>query len=139
MDEISLYEHILDIRSPWFVDDVQLDTSKDVVMVVVGLEDEAGLICPECHKPSPRYDKRQRRWRHLDTCQLQTYVEADVPRIECKEHGCRTIQVPAECQHRIANGLGIKSSAIEAPVHRVSGIFCFITCICCHGQLVGLR
>ena len=94
MDEVSLYEHILGITAPWFVEDVQLDTHKDVVMVCVTLDEDAALTCPECQIESPRYDKRRRKWRHLDTCQLQTYVEAEVPRIECKKHGCRTIQVP---------------------------------------------
>lgn len=94
MDEISLYEHILGIQSPWFVEDVVLDTAQDVVSVVVAVDEDASLLCPECQAPSPRYDKRRRQWRHLDTCQLQTYVEAEVPRVECKKHGCKTIQVP---------------------------------------------
>ncbi|MCW9265850.1 transposase family protein [Klebsiella pneumoniae] len=27
------------------------------------------------------HDHRHRKWRHLDTCQFTTIVEADVPRI----------------------------------------------------------
>ena len=33
------------------------------------------------------YDSRRRRWRHLDTCQYKTILEADVPRVKCPEHG----------------------------------------------------
>ncbi|TXF10449.1 transposase family protein [Pelomicrobium methylotrophicum] len=29
--------------------------------------------------PSPGYDTRRRRWRHLDTCQYKTVLEAEVP------------------------------------------------------------
>ena len=40
------------------------------------------------------YDRRQRSWRHLDTCQYTTIITADVPRGTCEEHGVRQIQVP---------------------------------------------
>ena len=33
-----------------------------------------------------RYDTRQQQWRHLDTCQYRTILEAGVPRVECEEH-----------------------------------------------------
>lgn len=52
------------------------------------------FACPECGKLGPVYDHRHRRWRHLDTCGLVTMIEADVPRISCKEHGVRQVQVP---------------------------------------------
>jgi transposase len=40
------------------------------------------------------HDKRPRKWRHLDTCQLNTIIEADVPRIRCEEHGVKLVNVP---------------------------------------------
>ncbi|MGR6874023.1 ISL3 family transposase [Pseudomonas sp. HK3] len=52
------------------------------------------MPCPKCGTDSKRYDSRIRQWRHLDTCQFQTIIEADVPRVTCKEHGCVTIPVP---------------------------------------------
>ena len=52
------------------------------------------LTCPTCGKVVPGYDHPPRRWRHLDTCQHQTIVEADVPRVNCPEHGCLTLSVP---------------------------------------------
>ena len=36
----------------------------------------------------------KRRWRHLDTCQYSTFIEAEVPRVECKEHGIHSVGVP---------------------------------------------
>jgi transposase len=38
-------------------------------------------------RPVPGYDTHACRWRHLDTCQLQTLLVADVPCVECEEHG----------------------------------------------------
>ena len=52
------------------------------------------LACPECGQPAGRYDRRERRWRHLDTCQYRTILVAQVPRVECPEHGVKTILVP---------------------------------------------
>src|SRR5262249_34508510 len=50
--------------------------------------------CPSCRNKAPRYDARRRSWRHLDTCQFQTILEADVPRVNCPEHGVLLIKVP---------------------------------------------
>ena len=52
------------------------------------------LACPECGARSPRYDSRERRWRHLDTMQYMTVLIAEVPRVRCKEHGVHQIPVP---------------------------------------------
>lgn len=93
MDEVALYERILGLKSPWFVDTVEFDESDEAVVVYLGVDEGEALSCPECGRASPRYDKRRRRWRHLDTCQYQTYVVADVPRVTCKEHGCLMINV----------------------------------------------
>jgi len=93
VDEVALYERILGLEAPWFVDTVELDESDGAVVVYLGVDEGEPLGCPECRRSSPRYDKRRRQWRHLDTCQYQTYVVADVPRVKCDEHGCRMIEV----------------------------------------------
>lgn len=64
------------------------------VTVHVALEGRAELHCPECGRLCPGYDHRPRQWRHLDTCQLQTILWAEVPRVECPEHGVHQIRVP---------------------------------------------
>jgi len=38
--------------------------------------------------------RRRRSWRHLDTMQFQTVIEADVPRVSCSEHGVVQVRVP---------------------------------------------
>jgi transposase len=43
---------------------------------------------------APGYDHRPRRWRHLDTCQYRTILIAEVPRVECPDHGVHQIRVP---------------------------------------------
>jgi len=93
MKDTQLYSQILGIEKPWKVTDVQVSLADDEVEVTV--EHGSGkLACPKCGKVCSGYDKRQRRWRHLDTCQLKTLLVADVPRVECSEHGVVTVSVP---------------------------------------------
>jgi transposase len=94
MRDKELYAEILGIRKPWFVEDVELRLKDGEVLVKFSLPSDAELACPECGERSPRYDSRKRRWRHLDTCQYKTIIEADIPRVKCKEHGIHQIKVP---------------------------------------------
>jgi transposase len=36
----------------------------------------------------------ERTWRHLDTCQFQTHLHAEIPRVECPTHGVKQVRVP---------------------------------------------
>jgi transposase len=94
MRDKDLYAQILGIKSPWQVSRVELDTSAGEVAVEVEREAGTRACCPTCGKESPGYDSRRRRWRHLDTCQYKTILAADVPRVECEEHGVVTVSVP---------------------------------------------
>jgi transposase len=94
MRDKELYTQILGIRSPWKVADVELSVGAGEVKVFVEQEAGAEQCCPKCGAVCPGYDRRQRAWRHLDTCQFKTILVADVPRVECPEHGVVTVGVP---------------------------------------------
>jgi transposase len=64
------------------------------VTITVSFNEGFNFVCPVCAASSPRYDKVRRQWRHLDTCQLQTTIQADIPRVDCKKHGVRQVAVP---------------------------------------------
>ena len=87
MDELELYEQILSLSTPWFVEQVRLNPGTKNVDVFVSCDADKQLGCPKCDAPSPRYDLRQRSWRHLDTCQFPTLIHASIPRVECDRHG----------------------------------------------------
>jgi len=93
MRDTQLYQRILGIEQPWTVTNVALDPEHDEVRVRVEQAGEA-LRCPACGQACPGYDKRERHWRHLDTCQYRTILIADVPRVQCPRHGVRQIDVP---------------------------------------------
>ncbi|MDZ7790308.1 MAG: ISL3 family transposase [Xanthomonadales bacterium] len=52
------------------------------------------LACPQCGASCSGYDTRERKWRHLDTCQYKTWLVAQVPRVRCPEHGVHQLPVP---------------------------------------------
>jgi len=95
MRDKDLYAAILGIRLPWQVASVELLESTEEVRVRIEARPGTRFDCPRCgSRPCPGYDTRRRRWRHLDTCQFKTILEADVPRIECAEHGVVQVDVP---------------------------------------------
>lgn len=94
MRDRDLYAKILNLPEPWIVVDVELDLPGKSVTVHLGRREDAALHCPECNADCPGYDALPRRWRHLDTCQFQTLLAADVPRCACPEHGVKQVRVP---------------------------------------------
>lgn len=94
MRDRDLYAKILSLPEPWIVLDVDLDMPGKSVVVRLGRREGAALECPECGIAGAGYDSQPRRWRHLDTCQFQTILEADVPRCSCPKHGVKQVRVP---------------------------------------------
>ena len=94
MRDRQLYATILGLQAPWKVVDVDLAPDQQKVDVHVEVAGVRRLPCPECGELCPKRDHRERRWRHLDTCQYRTILVARVPRIACATHGVLQVKVP---------------------------------------------
>lgn len=94
MRDKDLYATILGLQAPWQVSDVQLLPKAQEVHVFLSTSGGSQHRCPQCDRLCPGYDSRRRQWQHLDTCQFKTLLVAEVPRIECSEHGVVQIAVP---------------------------------------------
>ena len=94
MRDRELYATILGLQAPWTVERVEVDLEGNAVHVWLTREAGAGVECPTCGTARPIYDHRDREWRHLDTCQLETHLHARVPRVECPAHGVVQVRVP---------------------------------------------
>ena len=95
MKDTSLYQQILGLSDPWFVTDVKLDVEKQRVDIQVEHARQAKWCCPVCQKQVGLYDHAEERtWRHLDSCQFQTFLRARIPRVACPEHGIRNATLP---------------------------------------------
>jgi transposase len=88
------YQQILGDTSPWTVSEVRLDVEHLINEVKLTVRPDAIWGCPQCHSRMHIKEWRTRRWRHMDTCQFKTILEAAVPLVECSEHGAQTVQVP---------------------------------------------
>jgi len=93
VNDKKLYEQILGITIPWHVEGVELKFDQGQILIAVE-GSPAVEVCPECGQRAPRYDRVEKRWRHLDTCQYQTVLIAKVPRVKCDQHGVRQVKVP---------------------------------------------
>jgi len=94
MQDRELYSQILGIREPWRVERVELKVTEGEVIVYLA-HDYPEWPCAECGRACPLYDHQpERRWRHLDTCQLQTILHAAPPRSRCPDHGIHTVKLP---------------------------------------------
>ena len=85
---------MLGLSAPWDIAGVQLNNEAQEIVINIELTKEAILVCPHCNKPGSGYDTRIKRWRHLDTCQFHTILEAKLPRVDCQEHGVSLIHAP---------------------------------------------
>ena len=102
MRDTELYQQVLGLVKPWSVKRVELDLSRKHVDVWIDHPVGVQWVCPQCQRPLACYDHAEERaWRHLDTCQFETYLRARIPRVECPEHGVLNVSVPwAEARSR---------------------------------------
>ena len=65
MDECQLYPVLLELKLPWKVGRVSLDSMKETVEIYITHEKGSKLLCPMCRKECMVYDHlRERVWRH---------------------------------------------------------------------------
>jgi transposase len=89
------YEQMLGLTAPWTVSDINLDTENLRLSIRISVPRGAKLPCPICGRPCNKADHREERtWRHLDAMQFETIISCNVPRINCPEHGIKTVNVP---------------------------------------------
>ena len=67
---------------------VELDQHDQIVISVTPSYSQRDR-CPHCRRRCPGFDlgDGRRRWRALDLGTTFCYLEADAPRVECRQHG----------------------------------------------------
>jgi transposase len=93
MRDTELYERILDLREPWKVEVVKLETEKKLVEVRVGYRPETLWGNREGER-LVTYDHVERQWRHLDTCGFETIIVCRVPRVRGPDGKVEIVAVP---------------------------------------------
>jgi transposase len=92
MDNKTFYTQLLGIHNPWYIREVSLDTKAKRVDVYIEHVKGVRFPCPDCEEFCGVYDHtEEREFRHLNTCQMTTWLHIKVPRINCKEHGVQQV------------------------------------------------
>ena len=95
MDDTELFAKLLRIAPPWRVTRVSVDVAAERVDVWVEETPGTKFPCAVCGAAAPVYDHTPAQvWRHLDTCECQTYVHARLPRTACPVDGVRQVPAP---------------------------------------------
>lgn len=69
---------------------------EDVLVVQVRVPNKGRRRCSRCGRRCPLYDQGggRRRWRSLDLGTVPVYLEAEAPRVQCRQHGVVVAAVP---------------------------------------------
>lgn len=78
------------------VERVEFDESAGVMVAHARPHARRRLRCGVCGRRCSRYDRGdgRRRWRGLDWGTVRVFLEADAPRVHCREHGVVVAAVP---------------------------------------------
>lgn len=91
----ELFRIALGLAEPWGVS--RIEFSKDQRQLELWLDFPSGsrFACPECERGGCGvYDSSERTWRHLNFFEHKTLMHARQPRVECPDHGVKTVEVP---------------------------------------------
>ena len=78
------------------IEDVEFDEAAERVVVHVRRRKRGRPRCGRCGRACGRYDRGEgrRRWRALDLGTIQVLLEAEAPRVRCREHGPTVVRLP---------------------------------------------
>jgi transposase len=104
MEIKEFYAQSLGIQPPWRVAEVSIHPESKSVEVRVKCDDDTLWVDPETGERATINGWRERRWRHLDTCEFETWVVAKVPRIKLSSGSVINARIPwAEDYGRFTN------------------------------------
>ena len=97
MQNATLWRALLGVEKT-VVEDLEFDEDSELLVVHVRPRARARGRgrCGRCQRRSPAYDRGQgrRRWRALDLGTIQVLLEANAPRVRCREHGPTVAALP---------------------------------------------
>jgi len=91
----QLFRVALGLDKPWVVSKVEFSDEQRQLDLWLDFPAGSKFSCPQCGKASLGvYDSIERTWRHLNFFQHKTFLHARQPRVECPDHGVKTVEVP---------------------------------------------
>ena len=95
MRNATLWRALLGVEKA-VIESVEYDEDEQLLVAAVRPTRRRSSLCGQCQRRSPWYDRGEgrRRWRALDLGTIPVYLEADAPRVNCREHGPTVRAVP---------------------------------------------
>jgi transposase len=94
MQDTEFYQQVLGLSKPWRVKAVKLELEKQKVTIEVECGEKVVWGDPATGGRAHIHAWDKRRWRHLDTCQFETIIEAEVPRVKYGDGSVEEVAVP---------------------------------------------
>jgi transposase len=95
MDTNPLFTSALGLTPPWRVERSNFNAEQRLLELYVDFKEGARFQCPECKSSECAvHDTQEKRWRHMDFFQHQSFIIARVPRVTCDRCGVRLVTVP---------------------------------------------
>lgn len=96
MQESTLWRRLLGVEKTTVIERVEYDADEQIVIAQVRLSGKLKPRCGRCGARAGGYDSGEgrRRWRALDLGTMPVWLEADAPRVNCREHGVTVALVP---------------------------------------------
>ena len=92
----NVWRRVLGVDRATVIEEIDFDEESETVVVHVRLRRPTKRRCGRCGVRAPGYDQGEgrRNWRAIDLGTMQCFLQADVPRVNCPEHGPTVAQVP---------------------------------------------
>lgn len=90
----DLFTAALGLQAPWQVDDIRFDPDRGRIDFDVSCT-SARLTCPVCNAAEqPVHDRKARQWQHLHFFQYKAFINAPLPRVQCRCGKTTQVRVP---------------------------------------------
>ncbi len=94
MQTNELFRIALGLAEPWVVSEIEFSEDQRQLELWLDFPSGSRFACPECGRDGCGvYDSSPRTWRHLNFFEHKTLLHARQPRVECPEHGVKTVEV----------------------------------------------
>lgn len=90
----DLFRVALGLAEPWVVSKIEFSDEQNQLDLYLDFPAGSKFPCPGCGSGCGVHDTAERTWRHLNFFQHKTFLHARQPRIDCPDHGVKTVEVP---------------------------------------------